>query len=267
MNIQTFQQRKIQNTKISVVTCYDFWSAKIINTTDIDCILVGDSAAMTMHGFDSTIPANIEMMIYHTAAVVRGAKNKFIIADMPFCSYRKGLVEAVDTAQRLIQTGAHAIKLEGAIGNLEIISHLVHSGIPVMGHLGLTPQSIHTLGGFKVQAKEQRQAELLQSHALQLQESGCFALVLECIPTHTAKAVSDALKIPTIGIGAGPDTDGQVLVLQDLLGLDADFQPKFSKQYLKGFELIQSALQSYHQEVTKQHFPSLPEHCFVVEKV
>ena len=263
MNIDMFQQHKKQNKKISMVTCYDYNSATIIAATDIHCILVGDSVAMVVHGFDSTIPADIPMMVLHTAAVARGAKNKFIVADMPFCSYRKGIALAVDAAEQLIKAGAHAVKLEGAHGNLEIISHLVHSGIPVMGHLGLTPQSIHVMGGFKVQGKNKSQAEILKKEAQQLQEAGCFSLVLECIPAPIAKEISHACAIPTIGIGAGPDTDGQVLVYQDLLGLNPNFTPKFLKRYLNGFEVIQSAIQNYHQEVTEQHFPRVPEHCFL----
>lgn len=262
MSIDLFQRCKEQNKKITMITCYDYSSAKIVAATDVQCILVGDSVAMVIHGFDSTLPADIPMMRLHTAAVARGAKNKFIIADMPFCSYRKSLADTIEGAQQLMQAGAHAVKLEGAIGNLEIISHLVHSGIPVMGHLGLTPQSIHVLGGFKVQGRNQSQADHLKKQALQLQEAGCFSLVLECVPATIAQEISQTLTIPTIGIGAGPNTDGQVLVYQDLLGLNPTFTPKFLKRYLNGFEILQSAIQKYHTEVNEQHFPRIPEHCF-----
>lgn len=262
MNILSFAQKKLAQQKISLVTCYDAWSAKLINQSPIDCILVGDSAAMVMHGHATTVPMTLDIMVWHTAAVARAATHKFIVGDLPFCSYRTGKFAAVKAAQQLMQAGAHAVKLEGAEGNLDVVRHLVHSGIPVMGHLGLTPQAFHTLGGFKVQAREQQQAELLKQQALALQDAGCFALVLECIPSTLAKDVTDLLSIPTIGIGAGPDTDGQVLVLHDLLGLDPHFKPKFCKRYLDGHTLISAALTAYHDEVTAKHFPKVPEHSF-----
>ncbi len=262
MNIHSFAQKKLAAQKISMVTCYDAWSAKLISRTPIDCLLVGDSAAMVMHGHATTVPMTTDVMVWHTAAVARAAPRKFIVGDMPFCSYRQGLSQAVAAAQQLMQAGAHAVKLEGAEGNLEIIHHLVHSGIPVMGHLGLTPQAFHTLGGFKVQAREQHQAELLKQQALAIQQAGCFAVVLECIPASLAQQVTQQLAIPTIGIGAGPNTDGQVLVLHDLLGLDPDFNPKFCKRFMNGHALIEAALTAYHDEVTAKQFPSVPDHCF-----
>jgi len=261
MKIFDFQRMKQQGEKISIVTCYDHWSAKIIATTAIDCILVGDSAAMIMHGHPTTIPATTEMMVMHTQAVARGAGTKFIITDMPFLAHRKGLVAAMDAVQQLVQAGAHAVKIEGADGNLELIQHIVTSGIPVMGHLGMTAQAIHQLGGFKVQGKQAAAAETLVTQAHALQQAGCFALVLECVPPQLAKMISEQLQIPVIGIGAGLAVDGQVLVLQDLLGMNPDFKPKFLKQYMDGFTAVQSALNAFNQEVKQQLFPT-PEHSY-----
>jgi 3-methyl-2-oxobutanoate hydroxymethyltransferase len=227
----------------------------------VDCILVGDSAAMTMHGLPSTLGASIEMMALHTTAVARGAPQKFIIGDLPFLSYRQGLTENMQAVKLLMQAGAHSVKLEGAAGNLELIRHIVDSGVPVMGHLGLTPQSIYALGGFKVQGKTDAAQEKIMLEAQQLQEAGCFAVVLECVPAPLAKAISEQLQIPTIGIGAGADTDGQVLVFQDLLGLNTEFKPKFVKSYINGAELFTTAINSYIHEVQQGAFPK-DEHCY-----
>ena len=259
MTIHTFQEKKLKGQKISMVTCYDTTFAKIVNQSKIDCVLVGDSAAMVMHGHTTTVQATVAMMVSHIQAVVRGAPQKFIVGDMPFLENRKSLTANMNAIQKIMQAGCHAIKLEGADGNLKLIEHVVQSGVPVMGHLGLTPQSIHQLGGFKVQGREKKAAEKLLQQALALQEAGCFAIALECVPSSLAKKITEALEIPTIGIGAGPDTSGQVLVLQDLLGMDSEFKPKFLKQYLNGFELIQSALNQYHQEVTELKFPTEKE--------
>ncbi|MEE9452320.1 MAG: 3-methyl-2-oxobutanoate hydroxymethyltransferase [Gammaproteobacteria bacterium] len=255
MNIKHFQRMKQTGEKITLVTCYDYWSARIIAQSDIDCVLVGDSAAMVMHGQRTTIPATVELMATHTRAVAKGAPSKFIIADLPFLSYRKGLIQAMEAVEQLLQAGAQAIKLEGADGNEEIIRHCVKSGIPVMGHLGLTPQSVHQLGGFRVQGKEETAAKQLQAHALTLAECGCFAVVLEMIPGALAEHITAALPIPTIGIGAGAHTDGQILVLQDLLGMTTDIEPTFVKKYLEGAALIKEALNQYHQEVKQKVFP------------
>lgn len=259
MNILDFKRMKQANEKISMVTCYDYWSASIIQQTDIDCVLVGDSAAMVMHGHETTIPATLDMMAYHTAAVKRGANDKFIIADVPFLAHRKGFNEAMDCVQVLMQAGADAIKLEGAAGNEALIEHLVTSGVPVMGHLGLTPQSVHQLGGFRVQGKEQQAADKLLDNARILEKAGCFAIVVECIPSPLAKTVTQQLSIATIGIGAGNDTDGQVLVLQDLLGLSGEFNPKFVRQFMPGGDLMKQALNSYHREVKCRDFPAQAE--------
>ncbi|HSL17532.1 MAG TPA: 3-methyl-2-oxobutanoate hydroxymethyltransferase [Methylomirabilota bacterium] len=242
--------------RITMVTCYDSWSARIIAATDIDLILVGDSVAMVVHGHTTTIPADLDMMCLHTAAVRRGAPEGRIIADMPFLAHRKGLAETVTAVERLVRAGAQAVKLEGADGNIETIRHVVESGVGVMGHLGLTPQSIHKLGGFRVQARDHAAAAKLLEDALALQEAGCFALVLECVPSTLAREVTEALHIPTIGIGAGPHTSGQVLVLQDLLGVDPSFRPRFVRTYLDGHSLIREALEAYDRDVKAGAFPS-----------
>jgi len=255
-----FKKKKAKE-KISVVTCYDYTSAKILANTAIDCLLVGDSAAMVMHGFKDTLPATVDMMCYHTAAVARGAGDKLIVTDLPFLSYRKSLSQNVAAVQALMQAGAHAVKLEGAAGNVKLIRYLVESGVPVMGHLGLTPQSIHMLGGYKVQGKDEESANQLKRDALLLEEAGCFSLVLECVPTLLAKEITESLTIPTIGIGAGRYTDGQVLVWQDLLGMDKMFKPKFLKTYLDGYDKIKSAIDTYVQEIHSGVFPN-DEHSF-----
>jgi 3-methyl-2-oxobutanoate hydroxymethyltransferase len=244
---------------ISMVTCYDAWSARIIAATEIDLILVGDSAAMVMHGHGTTIPADLDMMCRHTSAVRRGAPDARLIADMPFLAHRKGLETTMDAVHRLARAGAQAVKIEGADGNLKTIRHIVGSGIEVMGHLGLTPQSIHKLGGYRVQGRGADDAAQLERDALELQEAGCFALVLECVPSDLGRKVTDALEIPTIGIGAGPHTSGQVLVLQDLLGMDPSFRPRFVRTYLDGFEVIRKALDSFDHDVKSGAFPSQEE--------
>lgn len=259
MKIQDFKIRKQQNEKISMITCYDHWSAQILNSTDIDVILVGDSAAMVMHGHPTTLNANIPLMGMHVQAVARGADKKFIVGDLPFLSYRKSLSESMTAIGSLMEAGAHAVKLEGAKGNLELIQHSVESGVPVMGHLGLTPQSIHQLGGFKVQGKEQKEYEKILADALALENAGCFALVLECVPANLAAKITKELSIPTIGIGAGPDCDGQVLVLQDMLGMNSGFYPKFLRTYLNGFQLIQESVNKFHRDVLSKEFPSPQE--------
>ncbi len=259
MTILDFYEKKKQQQKISMITCYDYSFAQVLNETAIDVLLVGDSLAMTMHGFSTTLNASVEMMAMHTAAVVRGAPKKFVVADLPFCSYRKGLTANMNAVEKIMQTGAQALKLEGADGNLKLIRHMVDSGIPVMAHLGLTPQSIHQLGGFKVQGRDEKAREKIKQQALQLQEAGCFSLVLECVPSLLANEITEALEIPTIGIGAGVGTDGQVLVLQDLLGMNKNFRPKFLKTYCKGFDLFTEAFNRYHEEVLTQRFPSEKE--------
>lgn len=261
MNIFDFYKKKQMGDIISMVTCYDYTSARILSATSIDCLLVGDSVAMTMHGFKDTISATLPMMSFHTAAVSRGAGDKFIVSDLPFLSYRKSLSKNVHAAESLIQAGAKAVKLESAAGNVKLIKHLVESGIPVVGHLGLTAQLVHTLGGYKVQGKTVEGAERLKADAHSLQEAGCFLIVLECIPSDLAKEITQLLTIPTIGIGAGPFTNGQVLVLQDLLGLNIDFKPRFVKTFMNGHEQLKSGIEAYVEAIKTGKFP-LDEHCY-----
>lgn len=261
MNILDFYNKKKKHEKITMITCYDYTSARIVSQTSVDCLLVGDSAAMTMHGFKDTLSATLDMMCFHTSAVSRGAGDKFIVSDLPFLSYRKSLSKNVSATQALIQAGAQAVKLECVIGNEKLIRHLTESGIPVMGHLGLTPQFIHVLGGHKVQGRTQEGAARLKEDALHLQEVGCFAIVLECVPTQLAKDISELLAIPTIGIGAGPYTDGQVLVFQDLLGLTTDFKPKFVKSFINGHEQVKNGIEEYVHAIKSGGFPQ-NEHCY-----
>jgi 3-methyl-2-oxobutanoate hydroxymethyltransferase len=259
MSILDFQEKKKQRQKISMMTCYDYSFAHILNETEVDCLLVGDSSANTMHGFATTLNATVDMLVLHSAAVVRGAPKKFVVTDLPFCSYRKGLTANMNAVEKIMQTGAQAVKLEGADGNLKLVKHIVNSGVPVMGHLGLTPQSVHQLGGFKVQGRDDKAKAKIKEQALQLQEAGCFAIVLECVPSVLAADITAALEIPTIGIGAGPDTDGQVLVLQDMLGMNKNFKPKFLKTYFNGFDQFKEVFNNYHREVTEQKFPTAKE--------
>ncbi|MCB0349510.1 MAG: 3-methyl-2-oxobutanoate hydroxymethyltransferase [Bdellovibrionales bacterium] len=259
MKINDFLKYKESKKQISMMTVYDTSFARILETTDIDVVLVGDSLAMTMHGYESTIPATMKMMALHTAAVSKVIKNKFIVADLPFMSFRKGFENLMANAEQLMRSGAHAVKLEGATGNLENITHLVDSGIPVMGHLGLTPQFINLFGGWKVQGKSNEAKEQILKDALALQKAGCFSLVLECVPEDLATTISKELRIPCIGIGAGANVDGQVLVLQDLLGMNPDFKPKFVRSYLDGYELIKNAVNSYVADVQTKEFPNKEE--------
>jgi len=258
MNITVldFAKKKNNHNKITMLTCYDYTAARLLSQTEIDCLLVGDSLAMTIYGLPNTLGASVEMIVAHTAAVARGAPCKFIIADLPFLSYRKSLSENVAATQKIMQSGAHAVKLEGALGNLEFISHLTQSGIPVMGHLGLTPQSFHALGGYKIQGKNKADQINLINESKALENAGCFALVLECIPSELAKTITKNLKIPTIGIGAGKDTDGQVLVFHDLLGMNLDFKPKFVKTFLESGALIQQSVNTFISEVRLGEFPN-----------
>jgi 3-methyl-2-oxobutanoate hydroxymethyltransferase len=259
MNILDFQLKKQKSEKISMVTCYDFTFAKILNESQVDCLLVGDSAAMVMHGQNSTLNIDIHQMAIHVSAVAKGAPQKFLVGDMPFLSYRLDLAKNLMAMGELMKAGANAVKLEGAKGNLDLIRHAVDSGIPVMGHVGLTPQSVNQLGGFKVQGKEQKEHDQIFADALALEKAGCFSLVLECVPASLAQKISKALQIPTIGIGAGMETDGQVLVLQDMLGMNNGFKPKFLKTYAQGFEIFKAAFNQYHEEVQSKKFPTEKE--------
>lgn len=259
MNVLDFKTRKRAQQKLSMVTCYDFWSAQILAQSDVDTLLVGDSLAMVMHGLDSTVHADVELMALHIRAVARGAPEKFIIGDMPFLAARKGLQPTMDAVQALMQAGANAVKIEGEKGQAELIAHVVDSGVPVVGHLGLTPQSVHGLGGHKVQAKDDEAARELLESSKSLAAAGCCALVLECVPSGVARTITKAIEIPTIGIGAGPHTDGQVLVLQDMLGMNPNFKPRFLRRYASGFDMISNAVNEFHADVGRGCFPSQAE--------
>ena len=260
MNIADFKKMKWEKRKFSMVTAYDYFSGKMVSEAGIDCILVGDSVAMVVHGFDSTLHATVEMMATHVAAVKRGVRSgSFIVGDMPFLSFRQGCAHAVAAAGRLMQAGAHSVKIEGLDGHEDVILHCVQSGIPVMGHLGLTPQFVHQLGGYRVQGKEKTAQDKLIEQAHTLERLGCFALVLECVPAGLAQEVTEQLSIPVIGIGAGSSTDGQVLVYHDLLGFNSGFKPKFVREFAQGNAWAQSALKAFHDEVLQQTFPSEQE--------
>ena len=258
MKIHDFNKRYNQSEKqpITMITSYDAFSAKTSHQAGVDCLLVGDSVGMVVYGFDSTLQVTTEMIARHTQAVRRAAPEAFIVADMPFMSNRKGFEACMNAAEELMRSGANAVKLEGARGNLEFVRHLVDSGIPVMGHLGLTPQSFQVFGGFKVQAKEQMEQQRLLEEAEQLQSAGIFALVIECVPSSIAEKLTHNLKIPTIGIGAGAACDGQVLVWHDLLGCNSGFKPKFLRRYANLDGTVTEAIQSFVNEVKKGQFPS-----------
>ena len=255
-SVDGFSAAKAAGSKISMVTAYDAWSARILADTPVDCLLVGDSAIMVVHGEKDTLGATPEIMAMHTRAVVRGAPGKFVVADMPFLAARKGEAHALDCAALLLRAGAHAVKIEGARGHTHIVRHLVESGIPVMGHLGLTPQWVRGLGGFKVQARDQEGSRQLLADAKALERAGVFAIVLECIPQALAREVTRALAVPTIGIGAGPGCDGQVLVLQDMLGLNPEFRPRFSRRFADGAALVREGAKAFAEAVKSGGFPS-----------
>lgn len=255
-SVLDFGKMKAAGDKISMVTCYDTWSAKILSQSPVHCLLVGDSAAMVMHGHETTIPIDVRTMCLHVEAVKRGAPKKFIIADMPFLAHRKGTKPTMDAVELLIKAGANAVKIEAQPGQEKIVKHIVDSGVPVMGHIGLTPQFYHQLGGFKAQGKDTSSALRLHALAQKLEEAGCFSLVLECVPEALGRKISHLLSIPTIGIGSGPHTDGQVLVLHDLLGAQKDFVPKFVRQFANIHDTILTAVTEYHDSVTKNEFPS-----------
>jgi len=257
--VRDFAAFKAQGRKISIVTAYDAWSARIVGRSNVDAILIGDSLAMVMHGHSSTLSATVGLMAVHTEAVARAGAGKFLIADMPFLSYRSGVSSAMEAVGLLMRAGAHAVKLEGVDGHDEVIRHIVGSGVPVMGHIGLTPQSVHQLGGYRVQGRSDSQAESLRRQARALEDLGCFSIVLECVSEHVAADITAALTIPTIGIGAGSSTDGQVLVLQDLWGIDQKHAPRFVRRYLDGDCLLRQALDRYDADVKGRQFPGPEE--------
>jgi 3-methyl-2-oxobutanoate hydroxymethyltransferase len=257
--VDEFVRAKVERRKISVVTAYDAWSAEIVARSNVDAILVGDSAAMVIHGHSTTLPATLRLMAMHTRAVARGAGGKFVIADLPFLSHRKGIPAAMAAVGGLVRSGAQAVKLEGIDGHQDVIGHIIGSGVPVMGHLGLTPQSVHQLGGFRVQGRSDEDAGKLSRQAHELEQLGCFAVVLECIPPELAARITSELSIPTIGIGAGSATDGQVLVLHDLCGLGAGAAPRFVRRYLDARTAFTDALNAYDADVKETRFPGPDE--------
>ena len=249
----------LRGEKIAVLTAYDATMARLLERAGVDALLVGDSLGMVVLGHDSTIPVTLDDMVHHTRAVVRGASRAFTVADMPFLTFRTGIADAVRNAGRLIQEGgASAVKLEGGAAIADAVRALVDAGIPVMGHLGLLPQSVNQLGGYRKQATTRAEADTLLQDAQALQSAGAFAVVLESIPADVAKAVTGALSIPTIGIGAGPDCDGQVLVSADMLGLFDGFVPSFVKQYAQLSDLVVDAARTYVSDVREGRFPALP---------
>lgn len=257
MTTLDFLKFKQENKKISMITCYDATFARIVDQTDIDCILIGDSCSMVMHGESTTLPAKMEWMVEHTRSV-RNGTSKYIVADMPFLTTRKGLEFATDCAGQLLVAGANCVKIEGVFGQEDILRHLVMSGIPVMAHLGLTPQFYQAFGGHKMQGKTDAAAEKIIEEAKKAEELGCFCVLLECIPAALAERISMEISVPTIGIGAGVNCDGQVLVLQDMLGMSG-FKPRFVRQYLNGLELIKGALNQYASDVHDSSFPGADE--------
>ena len=253
----TLQRMKASGEKISMLTAYDYSFAKIIDGAGIDVILVGDSASNVMAGHETTLPITLDQMIYHAGSVIRGVKRCLVVVDIPFGSYQSnsdiGLASAIKIMK---ETGAHAVKLEGGEEVIETVKKIISAGIPVMAHLGLTPQSIYKFGTYSVRAKEDEEANKLKKDAELLEEAGCFSLVLEKIPASLAKEVSERLTIPTIGIGAGKHCDGQVLVMHDMLGINTEFKPRFLRQYLNLQELATKAVEQYIDDVRKKDFPS-----------
>ena len=268
----SFKQAKEKNDKLTMLTAYDYSTAKLIDNAGINGILVGDSLGMVCLGYEDTLSVTMEDMIHHTKAVSRGVKNTLVVADMPFMSYQTSVYDAVVNAGRLIKEGrAHAVKLEGGLEVCDKIEAIVKASIPVMAHIGLTPQSINAIGGFKVQGKDEEAAKRLIDAAIAVEKAGAFAVVLECVPSKLAKIITSKLSIPTIGIGAGADCDGQILVYQDMLGMYNDFTPKFVKKYENIGERMDIAFKQYISEVKEKVFPG-EEHGFkisdeVIEKL
>jgi 3-methyl-2-oxobutanoate hydroxymethyltransferase len=251
---------KANGERISMITAYDFSFARLFDHAGIDVILVGDSASNVMAGHETTLPITLDQMIYHASSVIRGVSRSLVLVDLPFGSYQSNSKEALVSAVRIMkETGAHGVKLEGGEEVLESVKRILAAGVPVMGHLGLTPQSIYKFGTYTVRAKEEMEAKKLRADALLLQEAGCFAIVLEKIPAMLAKEVAETLSIPVIGIGAGKYCNGQVLVMHDLLGINTEFKPRFLRQYLNLHEPITQAVQRYIQDVKSNDFPSEQE--------
>ncbi len=253
----SLQQMKDQGEKISMLTAYDFTMAKMVDAAGVDCILVGDSASNVMAGHETTLPITLDQMIYHASSVIKAVDRALVVVDLPFGTYQGNSKEALISAIRVMkESGGHAIKLEGGIEIIEGIERILTAGIPVMGHLGLTPQSIYKFGTYSVRAKEEEEANKLKEDALALQAAGCFGIVLEKVPAPLAKEVADMLSIPVIGIGAGPGVDGQVLVFHDLIGMTHEFHPRFLRRYLNLYEEITGAIGQYVQDVKSVDFPN-----------
>ncbi len=262
LDFSEIKQQRMSTTsdrKISMVTCYDSTFAKLVSQSSVDCILVGDSVAMTMYGQNDTLKATPGLIARHVQAVRAGAPKAFIVADLPFLAHRGSVDETLKAVKLVMRAGANAVKIEGVDGSEDVLHLLVESGVPVMGHLGLTPQSVNVFGGFRVQGRSESAATRILDQAKRLEKCGVFAIVLECVPTKLAADITEAVKVPTIGIGAGAACDGQVLVLQDLLGLNTDFQPKFARQFAKLKDDVVDALNRYHQESQDGTFPSAAE--------
>lgn len=257
--VDEFGRAKAEGRRISLVTAYDAWSARLVAQSNVDAILVGDSAAMVVHGHATTLTATVAMMAAHTRAVASAAAAKFVVADLPFLSFRKGTHAAMDAVGDLVTSGAHAVKLEGVDGHEDVIARVVGSGVPVMGHIGLIPQSVNRFGGFRVQGRTDAAAEDLVRQAHALEELGCFAIVLECVPAALAARITSARAIPTIGIGAGACTDGQVLVLQDLWGVGDGHVPRFVRRYVDGARVLGEALDRFDADVKAAAFPTPAE--------
>lgn len=253
-------EMKLRGEKISMLTAYDYSLARILDEAEIDVILVGDSASNVMAGYVTTLPITLDNMIYHAASVVRGVNRALVVVDLPFGTYQGNSKEALASSIRIMkETGASAVKIEGGHEILESVDRILSAGIPVMGHLGLTPQSIHKFGTYVVRAKEQEEADRLVEDAILLEKAGCFGVVLEKIPAKLAERVAKAVKIPVIGIGAGPYTDGQVLVLHDMLGITTEFSPRFLRRYHNLHDEIKKAVQNYIQDVKSKDFPNEKE--------
>ncbi len=260
VTVKTFLKMKQRGEKIAVLTAYDFFTAKILDEIGIDSILVGDSANMVFYGAKDTLSISMDQMIYHTRAVSSAVKRALVIGDMPFLSYQTSVTDAILNSGRFLKEGgAHGVKIEGGMEMKDTVKRLIEVGIPVMGHIGMTPQSIEKFGGYSVQGKDEKKAEYLLESAKILEDVGCFSIVLECIPRELAKKITSSLKIPTIGIGAGLDCDGQVLVVNDILGLYEEFKPKFVRRYAELAKEIRKASKNFTDDVKTKKYPSEEE--------
>jgi 3-methyl-2-oxobutanoate hydroxymethyltransferase len=261
VNVSTLRRMKLSNEPIACLTAYDASFARAVDDAGVDVVLVGDSLGMVVQGHDTTVPVTVDDIVYHTRCVARGLRRAFLMADMPFMSYTSP-TQALDNAVRLMQEGgAMMVKLEGAKGQVAVVEFLARHDIPVCAHLGLTPQSVHKIGGFKVQGREQSVADKMLQDARALQEAGADMVLVECVPNEVGEAIRDALEVPVIGIGAGPSVDGQILVLYDMLGITPGRKPRFVKDFLHGCDSTRTALDAYVSAVKNRDYPA-PEHCF-----